>query len=324
VNADRGDAAHIGAIQAQLDADYEAIDIDWLEGRLTRYIEQATPLRDRALAIGDEARAAEIVSWMASAAVNAWDSRADDYVDQAERLADAAGLPVVGARMLRARARLAYLRGDPSLREAADRDELARAEASGDSEAIVLARRSLGEGLMGQRRFGEAEASLSAALELSRQIGDVKWRTEILCGKARLALERGDVESADSFVAEALAGVREEDLTGLATARLALAEVRAAQSRDGAAESSYRDALAVISSTEYRQLAVDVSISYARFLAERGRAADVESQLRPIERLLEDRGYPFRATEIAEVRGLANSPQRSAGQRGTGSASGSS
>lgn len=303
----------IGSIQAEIDADHDAIDVHWLEGRVGRYIEGSALLRDRALAIGDKARAADIVSWMALGAIYAWDPRADEYVTEAEGLAGEADLPVVASRMQRARAQIADLRGDPAGMDTAIFDELVAAEAAGETEEIVSARRRLGERRLEQRRFEEAHDELSRALDLSRRTAEQKSHSEILCGLARLAIERGDLDAADSLVAEALTQVREQDLTGVAATELALAAVRAAQARDAEAEGAFRNALAALSSTEYRLQIVEASVAYARFLAQRGRIAEADTLLGPIERSLRDKGYAVKRAEIADVRDLI---RRSVGATG--------
>jgi len=137
---------------------------------------------------------------------------------------------------------------------------------------------------------------------MSEQLGEAKSRTELLCGLARLALARGDVESADRFAADAVAGVRAEDLVAVSAAREVLASVRSAQERDAEAESGFRDALAVIAPTEYRERWADASIACARFLAGHGRSREAEQILGPSERWLEERGWVFRRAQIAGVR----------------------
>ena len=296
------DNAVVADLQARLDADYAAIDIHYLEGRLTDYIDASASLRDRAMAIGDTARAAQIVSWMTAAAVMSGDPRSEEYAAEAEALAQDAGLPVVAARVARFRGWLARFRGDPGPMEAAARGMLASSEVAGDRQAVVSARRALGEALIEEGRLEEAQETLATALEMSRQIGEVQSRTELLCGLARLALARGDVESADRFATDALAGVRAEDLVAVSLAREALASVRSAQERDADAEAGFRDALAVIAPTEYRERWADASIAYARFLARRGRFREAEQILGPVELWLKDRGYTFRRAQIGAIR----------------------
>jgi ATP/maltotriose-dependent transcriptional regulator MalT len=296
------DKALLADLQAQLEADYAAIDIHYLEGRLTDYIDASALLRDRALALGDATRAANIVSWMTAAAVMSGDPRAEDYAADAERLAQRADLPLITARVARFRGWLARYRGDPGPVETAARALLATSEASGDRQAVVTARRALGDALMEQGRLEEAQETLAQALEMSEQIGEAKSRTELLCGLARLALARGEVQSADGLATDAVAGVRAEDLVAVSAAREALASVRLAQDRDAEAESGFRDALAVIAPTEYRERWADASIAYARFLAGRGRSDEAEQILGPIERWLEDRGYTFRRAQIRAIR----------------------
>ncbi|MDQ6795143.1 MAG: hypothetical protein M3067_10080 [Chloroflexota bacterium] len=283
-------------LQARLDAEYAAIDIHYLEGRLTEYVAASASLRDRALAIGDTARAANIVSWMTAAAVVSGDPRAEEYAADAERLAQEAELPLVAARVARFRSWLARFRGEPGPIEAAARVLLASSELAGDHQAVVSARRALGEALIEQGRLGEAQDTLAIALEMSEQIGEVQSRT------ARLALARDDVESAEGFATNALAGVRAEDLVAVSAAREVLASVRSAQRRDAEAESGFRDSVAVIAPTEYRERWADASIAYARFLAERGRSGEAEQIVGPIERWLEERGWVFRRAQIGAIR----------------------
>lgn len=294
--------ADVADLQARLDADYAAIDIHYLEGRLTDYIDASASLRDRALALGDAARAANIVSWMTAAAVLAGDPRAEDLAADAERLAQQAELPLITARVARFRGWLARYRGDPGPVEIAARALLASSEAAGDRQAVVTARRALGEALIEQGRLEEAQETLATALDMSRQIGEVQSRTEVLCGLARLALARGDVASADRFATDALAGVRPEDLVAVSLARETLASVRAAQQRDAEAEAGFRDALAVVAPTEYRERWADASIAYARFLAPRRRFREAAQILDPVEPWLEERGYIFRRAQIGAIR----------------------
>lgn len=302
MGSDSRDTMALADAQARLDTDYAAIDIHYLEGRLTEYVAASASLRDRALAIADTARAANIVSWMTAAAVMSGDPRAEEYAADAERLAREAELPVIAARVARFRSWLARFRGNPAPAEAAARRLLASSEKDGDRQAVVTARRALGEALIERGRLEEAHEMLAVALAMSKEIGEAQSRTELLCGLARLALARGDADSADSFATDAVAGVRAEDLVAVSLAQEVLASVRSAQERDAEAEAGFRDALAVIAPTEYRERWADASIAYARFLAGRGRPGEAEQILRPIERWLEDRGYTFRRAQIAGLR----------------------
>ncbi|MGH2407415.1 MAG: hypothetical protein ACRDF7_04955 [Candidatus Limnocylindrales bacterium] len=317
------------AARAQLDAEYAAIAIHWLEGRLMRFVQESMPLRDRALALGDTAYAAEIAFWMAAGANLAWDRNAEDYITRAERLAKAAELPALGARLQGLRARLSYLRGDPIAMEAAARRELAAAEEAGDPQAAAAAHLDLGETLLEQVQLGEAKEELTRALEAGEQAGDVQWLIEAHLGRALLALELNELESADDFVAQALALVREEHVTVFVAIRLALAQVRAAQRRDDEADRAFRDAIDTIGPTEYRRLVVDATIAYARFLAERDRLIEAEALIWPVEGLLQKRGYQIRRSEIADIRALVRTRRKAASavptakrRRTTGSRSG--
>lgn len=144
MGSDARDTTSLADLQARLDADYEAIDIHYLEGRLTEYVAASASLRDRALAIGDTTRAAQIMSWMTAAAVMSGDPRAEEYAADADRLAREADLPVVAARVARYRSLLARFRDDPEPMEAAARLLLASSEEAGDRQAVVNARRALG------------------------------------------------------------------------------------------------------------------------------------------------------------------------------------
>jgi hypothetical protein len=182
------------------------------------------------------------------------------------------------------------------------------ATAAEDRQAVVAARRSFGEALMEEGRFAEAEAELEIALRLSRELGEAFNRTEVLCALARIALARDDVDSAERFVTEAKEGVRTSDVIAVSLASQVLASVRAARHDDAAAEAGFREALATIATTEYRERWVDASIAYARFLAEKGRPAEAGGILRPIERWLGERGYRYREPQIAAIQSLIGGP----------------
>ena len=99
---------------------------------------------------------------------------------------------------------------------------------------------------------------------------------------AQLLLAEGRVDEAEKYALAARETVSAEDVTSRATTRLALAEVRAAQGRDGEAESLFREALDIVRGTEQCRIDLELLPSYAQFLRDRGRdddAAEFEARL---------------------------------------------
>jgi hypothetical protein len=99
-------------------------------------------------------------------------------------------------------------------------------------------------------------------------------------------LAEGRIDEAEKYALAARETVSAEDIASRATTRVALAQVRAAQGRDEEAETLFREAVDIISSSEYCRVLLDVLPPYADFLRARDRDADaVELEARLAERV---------------------------------------
>src|SRR5204862_1306947 len=99
---------------------------------------------------------------------------------------------------------------------------------------------------------------------------------------AQLLLEQGRVDEAEKFALAAREPVSPEDTVSRATTRVALAQVRAAQSRNDEAESLFAEALEIVSEGEHCRILLDVVQPYSSFLRDRGRGgweASVDARL---------------------------------------------
>src|SRR5204862_312943 len=112
-----------------------------------------------------------------------------------------------------------------------------------------------------QGRLSEAEEFGQQALEEARAAGRKDQEA-----KAALRLEQGRVDEAEKCALAARETVSPEDTVSRATTRVALAQVRAAQSRHDEAESLFAEALEIVSEGEHCRILLDVVPPYSAFL----------------------------------------------------------
>jgi tetratricopeptide (TPR) repeat protein len=203
---------------------------------------------------------------------------------------------------------------------------LALAEESGSIVARASAAQSKGGLHRVRGEYEEAEGWLTKALDLYREaasVSEIAWTSRILgqlawttgnpakaeklfresirllapmqergtlCESqrllAQLLLAEGRIDEAEKYALAARETVSAEDITSRATTRIALGQVRAAQSRDEEAEVLFREAFEILSDGEHCRILLDVVPPYADFLRERGRAVDAtELEARLAERV---------------------------------------
>jgi tetratricopeptide (TPR) repeat protein len=129
----------------------------------------------------------------------------------------------------------------------------------------------LAEILMNDGDEDRAERLVREAVRMLEPLGDRGYLCESQRLLAQILLHQGKVEEAEGFALEAVRTVGPEDVTSLATTRMALGLVRAAQSRDGEAETLLRESVeqASLAPDWIRALTVR---SLADFLRQRGRS----------------------------------------------------
>jgi class 3 adenylate cyclase/tetratricopeptide (TPR) repeat protein len=122
----------------------------------------------------------------------------------------------------------------------------------------------------------KAEKRFRESIRLLKPIGDRATLCESQRGLAELLLVRGRIEEAERFALEARETVGPLDVTSRATTAGSLAQVRAAQGRDEEADALFREALATVVDTDFRNIEHEVLGPFAQFLRERGRDDEAE------------------------------------------------
>jgi tetratricopeptide (TPR) repeat protein len=126
------------------------------------------------------------------------------------------------------------------------------------------------------------------AVRMLRALGDRGYLCESQRLLAELLTRRGKLEEAERYALEAMRTVGPTDVTSLATTRMALGVVRAAQGRDEEAEALLREAISIASDPAPGWIYRSTVQHLVRFLRERGRAdeaAELETAIEPPARV---------------------------------------
>ena len=249
--------------------------VGWWVGDLVgeqRYVEEALQLA-RALGRKDlEAAAAQELAAIFVAQLEI--DQAEPLVARACELADESGSIVARAAALASRGRLASIRGE--LDASVDAFEQAQALYAEAGAAWALGRTLLG--LAWSRwQMGEverAERTFRDSIRTLKQVEDRATLCESQRSLAQLLVSLGRLEEAERVALEARRTVGPQDQTSRATTRMALAEVRAAQGKDEEAEALLREAIEIVSATDFRYTRLEVLRALAAFLRSRGRPAE--------------------------------------------------
>jgi tetratricopeptide (TPR) repeat protein len=122
----------------------------------------------------------------------------------------------------------------------------------------------------------KAEKRFRESIRLLKPIGDRATLCESQRGLAELLLVRGRIEEAERYAIDARETVGPLDVTSRATTASSLAQVRAAQGRDEEADALFKEALATIAETDFRNIEHELLGPYSRFLRERERDDEAE------------------------------------------------
>jgi predicted ATPase/class 3 adenylate cyclase len=254
------------------------------------------------------------------------EAEAEDYELQALEAARAAGRKDHEARAALQLAGIYIGRMHEEKAEPLIDRALALADESGSIVARASAAQSKGGLHRVRGQYEEAEGWLTKSLDLyretasiseiawtSRQLGQVAWKTGnpekaekflresirllapmrergTLCESqrllAQLLLAEGRIDEAEKYALAARETVSAEDVLSRATTRVALAQVRAAQTRDEEAETLFGEAVEIISGSEHCRILLDILPPYAEFLRAREREAEaLELEARLAERV---------------------------------------
>jgi ATP/maltotriose-dependent transcriptional regulator MalT len=150
--------------------------------------------------------------------------------------------------------------------------------------AWALARTLLGLAWVAWRKgeLERAERVLRDSIRILKPLEDRATLCESQRTLAQLLVSQGKLEEAERVALEARKTVGPQDQTSRATTRMALGIVRAAQGKDDEAETLLREAVDVISTTDFVYTRFEVLRALQRFLASRDRhdeAAELGEEL---------------------------------------------
>ena len=133
-----------------------------------------------------------------------------------------------------------------------------------------------------------AEKLLRDAVAMLKPLQDRGTLVETQRTLAQVLLEQGKIDEAERYALESRETVGARDMASRASTRLALGLVRAAQGRDDEAETLLREAVEILSETDYRRHEIELLHALAGFLRSRGRDAEAAA-------------YEARVAELAPV-----------------------
>jgi tetratricopeptide (TPR) repeat protein len=250
--------------------------------------EGARVYAEQAFEASRESERPDLMSWAAIELAGSYLSRfeldrADELATEALRLAEESGGIVTRGQALHILGDIADQRREPE--QAIGLYERAIALFAEAGAALDQARslNHLAETIMDTGDFPRAERHLREAMRMLMPLGDRAY----LCESQRILAEnlvrQGRLEEAERQALAAMETVGPNDVTSLATTRMALGLVRGAQGRDAEAEELLRSALQVASDPAPGWIHTAVVGHFAEWLRERGRvdeAAELEAELR--------------------------------------------
>ena len=277
--------------------------IGWFAGDLgddRRFVKEGLALARRAERKDLESRAAQQLASIYVAQMEI--EEAAPLVERACELAEESGSIVARANALSSRARLLNMRGE--LDEADRAFEEARALYEEAGSAWALARTLLGLGWLAWRKgdFERAERAFRDSIRILKPLEDRATLCESQRSLAQLLVVQGRLEEAERLALESRKTVGPQDQTSRATTRMALAMVRAAQGRDDEAEQLLREALDVISRTDFAYTRYEILRALRDLLARTGRedeAADLDADLAAFPDVTWGQPEPTSAARIA-------------------------
>jgi tetratricopeptide (TPR) repeat protein len=204
-----------------------------------------------------------------------WDvdlDRAEELALEAGRLAEESGGIVPRGDSLNILANVAELRGDYD--EAVELNEAAIALFSEAGAALDQGRglNHLSELLITLGEDAKAEGLAREAIRILKPLGDRGYLCESQRILAEILVRQGKIEEAEHYALEAIQTVGANDVTSLATTRMALGLVRVAQGRDEEGEELLRDAVARALDSSPGWIRATTTRHLAEFLRARGRS----------------------------------------------------
>jgi class 3 adenylate cyclase/tetratricopeptide (TPR) repeat protein len=231
-----------------------------------------------AFAVARRAGRKDLMGWAAKSLASAylWASnldRAEEAAAEALRLAEETGGIVPRGHALSMLGQVEEFRGNADAAAGMYQTSIALFAEAGAVLDQGAKLNHLAELVMHGGDDERAEELVREAIRLLKPLGDRGYLCESQRLLAEILVKRGNVEEAERYAREALDTVGPQDVTSLATTKMALGLVRAAQGRDGEAELLLREAVdaAAVAPGWIRGL---VARRLAEFLDAQGRRDD--------------------------------------------------
>ncbi len=272
----------------------------WWHGDLDAARSAWTEMRLVAHELGWSSREAEAMARLAGVAGHRgeWDERVK-LVEEARELA-AQG----PSRLARARVSRVYgigLLNDGKDEEATEQLTAAGAvlEEFGDREEASACYQFLGDLARRKDQLDEAMSHYDHALDLVRE--HIGYLPEVQRRVAQLLLMKGDVAAAAEYAEEAARLTGKDDLATVASTGMVIGRVREAQGSYEEAEKLLREAIEVITRTDFNPW--EEELAMAEFLLRRGRTAEGAEWLARAHGSVERQGPTSPLIELVERRG---------------------
>jgi len=288
-------AVSTGDLRGVLEVDVQELGWLWGAGRFSDIVTVGPAIVERALAMGAETQAAEMLQNMAGAARQSGRLELSErFAERSREIAGRHGLRLLLRRLDAGGVTTAWLRGDATTALEIVAQVIAAAIDDGDANVVIMAHRRHAEILQGDGRYAEGLAVGLAGLAESERTGDRWHRSEILSFIGRNLLGLGRIDEAAGRIAEAAAIVRgEQDVAAVAEVRAAQAALAAARGQDDQADAGFLEAIAIADRGEFAPLHVVYRLERAELLLRRGRSADAAALLAEIERIAPPPPFAF-------------------------------
>jgi tetratricopeptide (TPR) repeat protein len=171
---------------------------------------------------------------------------------------------------------------------------VALAREVGDERLLALTVRHLGNAAAGLGLFAEADASFRESIELSERLGDSVIEYRALHGLGELGRDHLDPDRARPLLRKAIALARKHgDLSSATAAMHGLADADLLVGELEAAESGYREALAIGQELAFSRILVYCTAGLAAVAAASGDAERAGRLWGAVETLERERGFPL-------------------------------
>ena len=261
-----------GDLRHLFEAEFWSGFLGWWEGDLASASERWERAAAIARELDDPGREGLAVARLAGAARNRGDiGRALELHERSIALAEQGG-----SRYAQAHAAIGYantLRLVSSVEDAqAPLDKAQRLyEDLGDRDGIGEVHWAIGQYANLDGKPEEAITPLRRSLALYEEIGHAGFLPEVERELASALLDTGDIQEAEAHALRAREIVAEDDWTSVASSKMTLGRVRAAQGHDDEAEVLLREAFAITARTDYLPNQAETAGHLAAFLVSRGR-----------------------------------------------------